>query len=332
MPEKSNEQAKKPFGRTSLMVMGMILGSLATEIGHAASTNSPTATSATTQESPTQYSTSPEKCPKKSVDYDLTDRQPEVDFALSDDQLTTYSEMLQQSQTPTEAEDILNKVFNKWDNQVFVGNVPQQKNEEYQTRGNSIEHTPEAITQSLINASSVHILESLTRIPNSLLEITSGTDLYLTMGMVGEGGEYSGLYTTDEDDKPVIIVGIGPHDPSGKIYEHELSHALFFKLCGDNIGYNDAELASLNPPGWQYTRKHLNFDDWNKAVASQYGATNSTEDTAELFPQLFDIQMGELCIMNDAFLGNNSPQCNKLDLLLQRIAAKSPEAAAYLAR
>lgn len=272
----------------------------------------------------------PSSCPRESVDTYGASDQPEIEFALDDLSLEMYAGLISQAQTQDEAEGYLNQVFDKWDYHVHIAEVPILSSNDFATRGSDVEHTPELITQNLINISSIHILESLRNIPAGLMELTRGTDVYLTMGMTGESGGYAGLYAKDENGNPLIIVGIGPADPSGEIFEHELSHNIFFRLCGDNIGYNDVELASFNPADFKYTRTEVSDDYWVGITASRYGATNTAEDIAEAFPQLFYLPLGRICINNSATEDYDLPICDKQNLLIERIAAVDPTTARYL--
>ncbi|MBP9738140.1 hypothetical protein KBD20_00455 [Candidatus Saccharibacteria bacterium] len=267
-------------------------------------------------------------CPK--AKYEGVD--PNVAMALTNDELSKYTDELRDSASFDESTKILNSIFKRWDYQVFVGEVPSSTDTGTSTHPRGIEHEPSQINQSLLTVSAIHILESLNVIPEPLMSITKGTKLYLTMNIVGESGWYGGLYTTDKDSTKSVIVGIGPNDPSGKIFEHELTHNLLFRLCGDEIAGEDTELAALNPESFQYSRLSRPYSEIDNITASEYGAFNSTEDAAELFPTVLRVHMGELCYMNDAFIGEGTPICDKLNLLLSRIAAKSPETAAYLNR
>lgn len=274
----------------------------------------------------------PNTCPKQRVDVVPEAELQPIEFAIDEVQLSMYTELLNQAQTFDEAQNLLNQVFSRWDYSVHIAEVPTLSSQDFETRGSDIEHTPELITQQLVNVSSIHILESLATVPASLMTMTSGTNLYLTMGMNGESGGYAGLYAKDEEGTPLMIVGIGPADPSGDIFDHELSHNIFFRLCGDNIGYNDTELASFNPPGWVYTRADVPNDYWRGITASRYGATNTAEDTADAFPELLVLPLGRTCLRGQVTEPYISPICNKWDLLIQRVAVVSPETASYLAR
>ena len=317
---RSNE---KPSGG---LLLGIIIGSLATLfISDIAESSRPRLVPAETQADAPQ--TPSAQCPKQ----EYPRMQPtEVKTALEYSELYEYTSQLDGADSFEEAQAIMNQVFGKWNYTVKIGSVPVLDERLIETHGDSVEHTPELITQQLVNISSIHILEALVNIPASLLEATRGTDLYLTMGMVGEDGGYAGLYSKDTKGRPNIIVGIGPDDPSGEIFEHELAHNLFFRLCGDEIGYNDTELASLNPEDFYYTRKELPSSHWEGITSSRYGATNTAEDTAEMFEDILTVRLGERCFMNESFQDPDSPLCKKMDLLLQRIAAVEPETAAYL--
>lgn len=272
--------------------------------------------------------TDDQTCPKREYER----MQPsEIKTALEYSELTRYSSQLEGATSFEEAQKIMDEVFSRWEYTVKIGSVPVLDERLIETHGDSVEHTPELITQQLVNISSIHILETLTSMPESLLEATKGTDLYLTMGMVGEDGGYAGLYSKDAKGRPVMIVGIGPDDPSGRIFEHELGHNLFFRLCGDEIGYNDTELADLNPEAFYYTRKRVPGSHWEGITSSRYGATNTAEDTAEMFEDILQISVAERCFMNESFQDPDSPLCKKMDLLLQRIAAVDTAAATYFA-
>lgn len=275
----------------------------------------------------------PNTCPKQRVDVVPEPELQPIEFAIDEVQLSMYTELLNQAQTFDEAQNLLNQVFSRWDYSVHIAEVPTLSSQDFETRGSDIEHTPELITQQLVNVSSIHILESLSKIPETLMYITRGTDMYLTMGAQGESGGYAGLYAKDENGKPIVIVGIGPADPSGEIFEHEvIGHNLFFRLCGDNIGHNDNELASFNPSDFQYTRSEVGDDYWYSITASRYGATNTAEDIADAFPQLISTPMGRICLRSENGTNYTTPICNKWDLLIQRVAVVSPETASYLAR
>lgn len=274
----------------------------------------------------------PNICPKDDIENSRGLDQPEIQFALDELSFEMYSGLIGRAQTPDESQGYLNQIFDKWGYNVHIAEVPTLSSNDFETRGSDVEHSPELITQDLINVSAIHILQSLANIPNSIMELTHGTELYLTMGMTGEAGGYAGLYAKDEHDKPLMIVGIGPDDASGEIFEHELAHNLFFRLCGDNIGYNDRELAALNPSDFYYTRRDVPDSFWQNITSSRYGAYNSTEDTAEMFPELFYVPLGRLCLRNESTGEFESTICTKQELLLQRIAAVNPDAAAYLAR
>lgn len=258
---------------------------------------------------------------------------PSARLALSPEDLASYTDQIQQSTSFAQTTKIMNEVFGRWDYTVFTGEVPTQEDKDIATRGQSIEHTPDELTQDLVNISSIHILESLSAIPEPLLEATRGTKLYLTMTIVGESGWYGGLYGRDANGDPYMIVGIGPNDPSGEIFEHEFAHRLFYSICGDAVGYNDTELAALNPDGFTYTKlPGVGQDRWFDVTASEYGATNTAEDIAEAFPLLLRRPLADTC--GFATIEGEAPTivCEKLRLLTERVAAVSPEAAAYLTK
>lgn len=272
----------------------------------------------------------PNQCPKSNVDFSKHYDGSVTEYAITHSELNTYSDLLRNAQTFEESTDILNQVFSRWDYDVHIGEVPVLSSSDLETRGNDIEHTPDLITQELVNISSIHILESLSQSPATLLELTRDTDLYLTIGALSEEGGYSGLYGRDENNRPFMIVGVGPYDPSGDIFEHEVTHNLFYRLCGDGIGHNDTEIAALNPVGWQYTRLHQPDSYWVDITANAYGATNSTEDTAVNFPRLLRAPLRYLCPEISSPSAELTPVCKKLELLIERVAARSPETAEYL--
>lgn len=284
------------------------------------------------QDQSTPADSVPNTCPKQPVEHPAENDLAPIEYAVDTEQLSFYTDLLNRAQSFDEASGLLSQVFNRWDYNVHIAEVPTLSSQDFATRGSDVEHTPELITQQLVNVSAIHILESLSHVPVALLEITSGTDLYLTIGITNESGGYGGLYSKDEDGNPFMIVGIGQADPSGEIFEHELAHNLFFRLCGDNIGYNDTELASFNPPGWFYTRSNVTHDYWYGITASRYGATSTPEDTADAFPQLLVLPLGRTCLRDEVTEPYFSPICNKWNLLIQRVAVESPETAAYLAR
>lgn len=274
----------------------------------------------------------PNTCPSGNVEVKSeSDLQP-IELAIDDIELDMYTELLANAESFDAVKNNLDQIFSRWDYTIYIGEVPILSDQDLATRGNDVEHTPEQITQSLLNISAIHIIESLRSIPEPLMSMTSGTDIYLTMGMTGESGGYAGLYAKDENSRPLMIIGIGPNDPSGEIFEHELTHNLFFRLCGDNIGYNDNELAEFNPDGWLYTRSEVSDLYWYEVTSSRYGATNTAEDIAEAFPKLLVTPLGRICIRDESGAAYTTPLCNKWDLLLRRIAAVSPDTANYLAR
>lgn len=259
------------------------------------------------------------------------DSVPIADLAISPEDLAHYSERIRQSTSFDQTDEIMNEIFSRWDYTVFTGEIPVQDDEYIATRGQSIEHTPDELTQDLVNISSIHILESLANIPEPLLEATRGTKLYLTMNIVGESGWYGGLYGRDANGDPYMVVGIGPNDPSGDIFEHEFAHRLFYSICGDAVGYNDTELAALNPDGFTYTKlPEVGQDRWFDVTASEYGATNTAEDIAEAFPILLDRPLADACGVATVEGESVTIVCDKLRLMTERVAAVSPEAAAYL--
>lgn len=324
--KRSKQIEDQPFLR------GVMTGITATFIAYSLFLN-PNDTQSNAPVEVTPADSIPNICPKKQVDVVPEPELQPIEFTIDEVQLSMYTELLNQAQTFDEAQNLLNQVFSRWDYSVHIAEVPTLSSQDFETRGSDIEHTPELITQQLVNVSSIHILESLGKIPETLMYITRGTDMYLTMGAQGESGGYAGLYAKDENGKPIVLVGIGPADPSGEIFEHEvIGHNLFFRLCGDNIGHNDNELASFNPPSWVYTRADVPNDYWRGITASRYGATNTAEDTADAFPELLVLPLGRTCLRDEVTEPYISPICNKWDLLIQRVAVVSPQTAAYLAR
>ncbi len=321
-----NRKQRRPY------LKGLLTGVTATIIAYTLFVGPNNSSPETREETEVPADSIPNSCPKSQVEVVPEGELQPIEYAVDDLQLSMYTNLLRGAQSFDEARNLLDQIFSKWDYSVHIGVVPVLSNQDLATRGNDVEHTPEFITQELVNISSIHILESLNNIPVEIMNATRGTDLYLTMGMTGESGGYSGLYAKDEDDNPLMIVGIGPNDPSGDIFDHELGHNLYFGLCGDNIGYNDNELASLNPRGWLYTRSEVGDEYWQGITASRYGATNTAEDIAEAFPQLLITPLGRICLRNETDTAYTTPICNKWDLLIRRISVVSPETATYLAR
>lgn len=255
----------------------------------------------------------------------IPEHSTEVEMSISDSELERTTNALLSAESFEQAAQLLTNVFKRWDYTVHVAKVPTISVDDGSTRAPSVEHDPSLITQRLLNVSSVHILESLAKIPEPLLEAAAGGDLYLTTDIVGESGYYGGLYGHDTNDRPYMVVSIGESDPSGEIFAHEFTHRLFDAICGSS---SDPDIAKLNPSGFKYTRIPKDTAYWYGITASSYGASNTAEDIAELFPLVFDESYQSMCAYKDE--DSHLVVCNKLEFLLKQIASVSPESAAYL--
>ncbi len=264
---------------------------------------------------------------------------PEANLSLTDIEYTTSTDQLRSSMSIEESQQILSSLFEQWDINIRIAEVPKIKDEPIDK---ILSNRPQEVTQHLLDVSARHILDELSAIPKPIMDVVAkdGLDLYLTTGIQsGDSNDIAAMYFSKTNNKggSALVLDVGPGVNTGKVFLWGLASALPEKLCGENSTYS--KFASYNPIDFHYgTEQNINTSDLSRIISDTGGEASLKDDITVTLKNILDDGMDSDCrpfsgvtYANDNELVSETTRCEKQNYILQVVAAKSKKAARYLA-
>ncbi len=219
-------------------------------------------------------------------------------------------DLLDKTKNKEEISGFLNDYYVEQDVRFHFGELPLSMSTPTQTNSAQAVHKPDQLSLYEYQLAAFTLTDALSKLPPGILDYIRGTDIYVTSSVALSDFEIGGLYSVDNiKGRPFIILNSNDINSIKSNVYHEIGHALHDKMCIDEG--KDIEYVRINS-GANYTREEdkVNFDYF----ISEYAATNSSEDVAEMTESLF-LRGTVACYEMP------QPICDKEELLLKRLGA-----------
>jgi hypothetical protein len=228
-------------------------------------------------------------------------------------------DLLDKSNSTEEISGFLSDYYVEQDIRFHFGELPLSMATPTQTDSAQATHKPNELSLFEYQLAAFSLTDALHNLPPGILDYIRGTDIYVTSSVDLNEFQIGGLYSVDSNTgRPLIVLNANETNSIKATVYHEIGHALHDKMCDDQG--QDIEYVEINSDA-HYTKneEEVNFDFF----ISEYAATNSREDVAEMTQSLFLV--GAL-----ACYEMPQPICAKEVLLLNRLGEIDQNISKYL--
>jgi hypothetical protein len=192
--------------------------------------------------------------------------------ALSEDEKNYLIDLVGDTNNLDEVEDVLSNVFSRWGIKAYVGKLPDDMEDIYQDLSD--------LKQKDVINSSIDLIHSLSKTPDSLMKLGQGMNVYFGHNFYNSKGSLGGLRTAVNmygEPKEMVLIDIGLPDDTADIFMHEFSHTIHGRMCV--TPEQDTEFTDSNTE--PYTKKFQGNEEVQLyGYKTPYGAVNVAEDFA----------------------------------------------------